>query len=145
MLLTGHNLDSKDETEAARQQEKKRILVLDDEEGVRQAVEMVLERDYIIFSAEKKKDVMDILNNEYIDLIITDIKLEYENGLDIMEEILKQHKKVKFIVISSSLDKKTVNRAERMGASGILDKPFSVRELLAFVGNALKNEAFFSL
>jgi DNA-binding NtrC family response regulator len=143
-MMTDHDLIRPEDSiskerpvEEMNHDQKKKVLVLDDEKGVRIAVQMMLKKDYTVFLAENGKQTMDILKNEAIDLVITDIKLENENGLDVMEEVLKQYNNMRFIVITAAPDDKTIQRAHRMGAKYSMDKPFLVDEFLEVVADAI--------
>jgi len=125
--------------EEMNQGQKKKVLVLDDEKGIRIAVQMMLKKDYMVFLAENGKEAMDILKKEAIDLIITDIELETENGLDVIEEVLTRYNNIRFIVITAVPNDKTIQRAHRMGAKYLMDKPFFVDEFLEVVADAMED------
>ena len=68
-----------------------KILVVDDEKNIRFVFKEVLtEEGYDVFEAQSVEDTFDILNSELIDLVVLDIKLRSESGLDILKRITRE-------------------------------------------------------
>ncbi|MGE5443672.1 MAG: response regulator, partial [Ignavibacteriales bacterium] len=67
------------------------MLVVDDEPNVRLVYREVLrDRGYEVSEAESGKEAFDILNRERIDLVVLDIKLRLESGLDVLQRVTKE-------------------------------------------------------
>jgi DNA-binding NtrC family response regulator len=78
------------------------ILVIDDEANIRLLYEDVLaEAGHRVLAAESGSDGMDILHEQPVDLVVLDIRLKAENGLDVLQRIVKQHPALPVILCSA--------------------------------------------
>ena len=69
---------------------KDTILVVDDENGVRQSFNMVLKDDYHVLLAGTGQEAMDIFKKNSVDLILLDILLPDINGLELLEKLARR-------------------------------------------------------
>lgn len=80
----------------------RKILIVDDEPNVRLVYKEVLsEKGYEVLEAESSRETFDILNRESIDLLVLDIKLRYESGLDILQRVSKQFPQIPVVLCSA--------------------------------------------
>jgi DNA-binding response OmpR family regulator len=80
----------------------RKILIVDDEPNVRLVYKEVLsEKGYEVLEAESSQETFDILNRESIDLLVLDIKLRYESGLDILQRVSKQFPQIPVVLCSA--------------------------------------------
>lgn len=108
----------------------KRILVVDDEEDIRNAVEMLLSKE--AFEVEKSDSGLDALeklkNGKKFDLVILDIIMPFMSGVETAKEIRKNSDMpILFLTAKSSDNDKT--DAYEAGGDDYLSKPFSAVEL----------------
>ena len=79
-----------------------RILVVDDEPNVRLVYnEELSDEGYEVLESESGKETFEILNREPVDLIVLDIKLRSESGLDVLQKITKQFPDIPVILCSA--------------------------------------------
>jgi DNA-binding NtrC family response regulator len=79
-----------------------RILVVDDEPNIRLVYREVLsDGGYKVFEAESAKETFDILKREPIDLVVLDIKLRSESGLDVLQRIANEFPNLPVILCSA--------------------------------------------
>ena len=79
-----------------------RILVVDDEPNLRLVYnEELSDVGYEVLEAESGKETFEILNHEPVDLIVLDIKLRSESGLDVLQKITKQFPDIPVILCSA--------------------------------------------
>jgi DNA-binding response OmpR family regulator len=79
-----------------------RILVVDDEPNLRLVYREVLgEEGYEVLEAESVKETFDILNREPVDLVVLDIKLRSESGLDVLQRITKEFPTIPVVLCSA--------------------------------------------
>ncbi|NEY70899.1 response regulator [Bacillus mesophilus] len=78
----------------------------------------------LIDTASTVKNAMEIINREQVDLILLDIYMPRENGLELLKKIIKLGKGIDVIVISAASDMRSVKTALRYGAVDYLIKPF---------------------
>ncbi|UCF88424.1 MAG: response regulator [bacterium] len=81
---------------------KRRILIIDDEEGIRDLYRLELENEgYDVFTAPGSKEALRILKNEGVDLVILDIRLKGENGLELLQKMSGSHPQIPVIISSA--------------------------------------------
>ena len=120
-----------------------RILVIDDEPDVRSLVEQTLKpAGHEVVPAADGREGVDSYCAKPADLVITDIYMPNQEGLETIMELRRRFPDVAIIAMSGwSTAETMLSIAQKLGAVGILQKPFVAEELLAMVGNALRREA----
>ncbi len=104
---------------------KLNVLVLDDEKRLTEELtEFLEESGFQSFEANTGKQGFSILKKQSIDLLILDIRLGAENGLDILKEAKAKYPNLEVIMISAHGDMDTVIEAMQLGAIDYLRKPF---------------------
>lgn len=80
----------------------KKILVVDDDPNIRFLYNQVFsEKGYRVSEAESGGETFDILNNQEIDLVVLDIKLRLESGLDILQRIVKEFSNIPVVLCTA--------------------------------------------
>jgi CheY-like chemotaxis protein len=116
-----------------------RILVVEDDEGVRELVRTVLEEDgYRVFEAANGRRALELLDEaaQRIDLIVTDVVMPDVNGPEFVARLDALHAS-KVLFMSGYADSQLVNRGLRDRTVAILQKPFSPDDLLLRVAEML--------
>jgi DNA-binding response OmpR family regulator len=119
-------------------QRQKKIMIADDDPGIVDAVEMILEFEgYEVTSTVDGTTVLD-MSNELPDLLLLDIWMSGEDGRDICKKLKSMDitKNIPVIMISASRDIK--QSAIDAGADDFLAKPFEMAELLKKIENLTK-------
>jgi DNA-binding response OmpR family regulator len=115
------------------------ILVVDDDAMVRQTITNYLEQQSVpAASVSSRRDLSRHLEKAHPSLILLDLRLGKEDGLDILKEI-RSHSDVPIIIMTGH-SREEVDRVAglELGADDYLVKPFSLRELLARVRAILR-------
>jgi len=109
----------------------KRILVAEDNRLILETVAQSLSREgYDIIRAEDGKDCMLKLENNQVDLIITDLYMPNLNGLEVISRLNDNQKSmIPIMVLSAAGAEENVLKAFEMGADDYMVKPFSLIEL----------------
>jgi DNA-binding NtrC family response regulator len=116
-----------------------RILVIDDEQTVRAAVEQVLKtKGHTILQAENGSEALKLFSDGGADLIITDMFMPEQDGVGVMVSFRRIDAKIPIIAISGNPKGDTLAIAKQLGAVAVLEKPFSLNDLLETVEAALK-------
>jgi DNA-binding NtrC family response regulator len=116
----------------------KKILICDDEEGVRESLKLILENDYDLILVDSGEQALHALENaKDVSLVLLDIKMPKVSGLDVLNEIKKKHP-VKIIMVTGYKSVETAAEATRLGASGYIIKPFKSEEIVETVKKSLK-------
>jgi two-component system, NtrC family, response regulator AtoC len=117
---------------------KPRILLVDDEEGVRMSLRALLEREYRIASVPSGEAAIEALPRFCPDVVLLDVRLlPGMSGLDALERIKAFDRRIEVVMITAFASLATLNEALRRGACGYLIKPFPCRDLELMVRDAL--------
>jgi len=119
-------------------EEKPRVLLVDDEEGVRMSLRALLDREYRISSVASGEAAVEELPRFRPDLVLLDVKLlPSMSGLDTLQYIKSFDERIEVVMITAFASPVTLNEALRRGAFGYLIKPFPRRDLTLMVRDAL--------
>jgi hypothetical protein len=117
-----------------------RIVVADDEPGVRSFLRLVLEsRGYEVIEAANGRQALEAARAGRVDLVITDLVMPEQEGLETIRALRKDASDVGIIAISGALGGQFLDVARRLGAQAVLRKPVSAELLLAKVAEVLKS------
>jgi putative two-component system response regulator len=115
-----------------------RILVVDDDAQNLRLLTRILERNgYRVISAGDPVEARSALADASFDLLLSDVNLPGETGLDLVESALAEHPQMAAIMVSGIDDVEMADRALRVGAYGYIVKPFSANDVLMRVLGAL--------
>ena len=128
------------------QSNKKKVLVVDDELGVRRLVRQILSQNYAVLEAQDGEEAVNIARNQDPDLILMDMMMPKMDGLTACRAIKQDQATRGIVVVMLTAIGYDLNRklAENVaGASAYMTKPFDSQELLSTVGRLLssKNQA----
>lgn len=118
---------------------KMKVLIIEDEAGLREVVQQSLEKEkYIVETAHDYISGLDKLSAYDYDCILIDIMLPNGNGLDLLQELKIQKKQSAVIIISAkdAVDDKV--KGLDLGADDYLSKPFHLSELHARIKSAIR-------
>jgi len=114
------------------------ILVVDDENGVRQSFNMVLKDQYNVLLAETGQEAMDIFRKNSVDLILLDILLTDINGLDLLSKLVETDPNTEIIMVTAVNEIQSAVKAIKLGAYEYIIKPFVVDDVLTVINRALE-------
>ncbi|WP_234123722.1 response regulator [Clostridium hydrogenum] len=109
-----------------RTKNRKKVIVVDDVEFIRNTLKKVLSENgcEIIGEAAEGKELLNMLKKKKADLIFLDIKMPGMNGMKTLEYVMKDYQKIKVIMCSAVKDKEVIDSAIALGAAGYVTKPF---------------------
>ncbi|MEK7798499.1 MAG: response regulator, partial [Acidobacteriota bacterium] len=118
---------------------KEKILVVDDDEGVRQVLGQSLqEAGYRVSSAESGEKAVAAAHEEAFDLVILDMVLPRVDGMEVLREITAAKPELPVVMITGYASVETAIKAMKMGAVDYIVKPFRMEEVELVVGKALE-------
>ena len=118
-----------------------RILVVDDETAIREAIRMTLEYEgYRIEEARSGQDGIDKAVKTPYDAILLDIKMPVLDGIEVLENLKEQHVAAPVIMVSGHADIATAVECTKRGAFDFLEKPLNRDKLLLSVRNAVRQQ-----
>jgi len=101
-----------------------KILVIDDEEHIRQSfVDFLKDRDFYVFTAENGRTGLDMISKEYFHAILLDLRMPEMDGLEVLKQGVRIAPDTPIIVISGANRIGDVVQALRLGAWDYLEKP----------------------
>jgi PAS domain S-box-containing protein len=115
-----------------------RVLVVDDEEGPREAIRMILKPHYQVYLAGSGEEVLNSLGVIRPDVIFMDVKMPRLDGVQLLERVKAADPLVEVVMITAYASLDTVQRAMRFGAMDYLVKPFAPKELQEAAARALQ-------
>jgi two-component system phosphate regulon sensor histidine kinase PhoR len=119
------------------------VLVVDDEQDIRDASERILSRvGYHVQKASRGDEALDILNKERVDILLLDLKMPGMDGLEVLERVRKQNTQIQVIVITGYATVETAIEAMKHGAYDFIPKPFEPDQLRIVVNRAWEKMCF---
>ena len=119
-------------------EEKKHILIIDDEEGIREHLKEYLEREnFFVTTAKDSEDAKNKIKILEFDLLIVDIMMPGQSGLEFTKEIRK-HKSTPIIFLTAMGEAASRIHGLETGADDYVPKPFEPKELVLRIKNILK-------
>ena len=116
-----------------------RILIIDDEDSIRDYLSMMLEREgYEVSASESGKKALKLNTKKAYDVVITDIQLPGMTGLEILTALRESDPELPVIIITGHASQESAIEALNMGAFYYLLKPVSNEELKQVVRTALE-------
>ena len=119
-----------------------RVLVIDDDPGVREYLEALVSRQgYEVFTVPGGEEALSSLPTTRPDLVTLDVVLDGMDGLETLRRLKKNLPDVPVIMLSGHGQARTIVEAMQLGAADFLRKPFEVEELELAFQRALENRA----
>lgn len=130
---------------APGQQNPIRILLVDDHAVVRAGIRMLIECRpgfEVVGDVSKGQDALDILGREHVDIILLDLDLDGENGLDLLPQMRAARRQARVIVLTGVSDSATQRAAVQAGAMGFIHKSQTKDLLLRAIEKVHAGEAW---
>ena len=117
---------------------QKTILVVDDEDGVRESVrEALSDEGYRVVDTADGTEVLRIINEHRPELVLLDIWMPQVDGIGLLKEIKSQKPDINVVMVSGHGNIHTAVTATKFGAFDFIEKPVSLEGLLSTVQRAL--------
>ena len=116
---------------------KSKVLVVDDDAGVRELLSTMLGDYYDVTQAESGAALRKALGDTPPDLVVLDVNLQDDNGLDLLPQMKKRWPDTEVIVLTGQATLEMALEAGRLGAYNFLTKPFEIQKLIADVKCAI--------
>lgn len=118
---------------------RRKILIVDDEPIARENLAYILNKDgYQTLVAEDGQQAIDMLAEEEVDLVLTDLRMQGRDGLAVLAQTKQLWPAAEVVVITGYASVDTAVEAMRQGAYHYVSKPFKIDELRAIVEKALE-------
>ena len=116
------------------------VLIVDDQEINRDALELILEDDYGIITAENGQEALDMMaEHPDLSVVLLDLMMPVMNGFEVMERVKNDETLKSIPIVVLTADKSAELTALEMGAADFITKPFDMPEvILARVGRIIE-------
>jgi two-component system response regulator PilR (NtrC family) len=120
---------------------KPRLLVVDDEESIREFLEIMLKKEgYEVTCAEDGAKAKETLSKKTFDMVISDLQMPNMTGLELLKHVKESYPDLVFMMITAFGTTENAVEAMKMGAYDYLTKPFKIDEVRLNVANALRSQ-----
>jgi len=116
----------------------KKILIVDDELGIRESLKLILEKDYDVDIATNCQECLEYLKQNPVELVLLDIKMPRVSGIETLKQIKSINPNIKIVMVTGYKSVETATEAIHAGASDYVVKPFSSKDILEAVEKILK-------
>jgi CheY-like chemotaxis protein len=112
--------------------DKKKILIADDETGIRLTVGRILDKDYVVLEATDGEEAVEIAKVQKPDLILMDLIMPKMDGYAACSQIKTDEatKGIPVVILTAVGNELNKKFAREMGAEGYITKPFNIQELM---------------
>ena len=119
---------------------RKTILIVDDDEGMRETLTAMLRRDYRVLRAATGEFGLQILEKEDVDLMLLDVRLPGISGFEVLKIVRENYPYIEVIVISVLKELDVAIEAMRYGAYHYISKDFDLESVRTLVANASERQ-----
>ena len=117
----------------------KNILVVDDEEDVREILDSVLKKlEFNPYLAEGGHAALEIIKNNKIDVVLSDLYMPGMDGIELLKRVKSVNKNIVFMMITAHPTIETAVDAIKKGAYDYLTKPFHIEEVRVKINRAME-------
>jgi DNA-binding NtrC family response regulator len=117
------------------------ILIIDDEEAQRNVLKGYLEKKgFKLFSAASGTEGVKVVNNNVVDIILSDFKMPDITGLEVLEQVKKINPEISFVILTAYGTIENAVKAMRLGAFDYISKPVDLDELDLLLDRIIENK-----
>ncbi|MEM1058506.1 MAG: response regulator [Verrucomicrobiota bacterium] len=112
------------------------ILIIDDQEDILRILEREFSKEgrFRVFTAVNCRNALDLLEEEQIDLVITDVRIGEENGFVLLKQLRERYPDLAVMMMTAYRSPGYRQQADQLGVVFFIEKPFAVSTLLQAVG-----------
>lgn len=120
---------------------KPRILAVDDEESIREFLEIMLKKEgYDVTTAKDGAEAIDTLKKKSFDMVISDLQMPNVTGMELLKHVKDNYPDLVFMIITAFGTTESAVEAMKLGAYDYITKPFKIDEVRIVIGNALRSK-----
>jgi DNA-binding NtrC family response regulator len=119
----------------------KKILVVDDEPGIRETLKALLRKDYALAFSSNGEEGVQHFQDTSPDLVLLDLAMPKMDGMDALKKLREISPEVPVIMLTATMTTRTAVEAMKIGANDYLTKPFDHEELKLIIAKELATQA----
>src|SRR5688572_33335621 len=112
---------------------QKTVLIVDDDEGMRDTLTAILKRDYRVHRVGSGEAALPVFNREDVDLVLLDVRLPGISGFEVLRIVKENYGLVEVVMISAINEIETAVQAMKHGAYHYVTKDFDYDQLRSLV------------
>jgi two-component system, sensor histidine kinase and response regulator len=120
---------------------RRTLLVVDDEEGPRQSINVIFKDHYEVLQAASGAEAIELVRNHSVDVAVLDIRMAGMSGIELLERIKAIDPTIEVIMFTAYETVDTIRQALRLGACDYLNKPFDVATMRRAIGSAMERRS----
>ncbi len=113
------------------------LLVVDDEDGPREALRVIFKDDYNILLASDGPTAIGLAQSHEIDVAVLDIRMSGMSGIEVLERLKYVDPTIEVVMMTAFETTDTIRQALRLRACDYINKPFDLGTMRAAIGNAM--------
>lgn len=121
--------------------ERSTLLVVDDEEGVRESLRVIFQDSYDVKLAPDGRRAVEFAQNERIDVALVDIRMGGMSGIEVLERLKFIDPSIEVVMMTAFETTETMRQALRLRACDYINKPFDISTMRAAVGSAMRRRS----
>lgn len=119
-----------------------RILVVDDEESIREFFQIMLKREgYEVFTATNGREGFEVFKKNQVDVIISDIQMPEMSGMEFLTKVKEADPEMVMIMVTAFGSTDTAVECMKLGAYDYIQKPFKIEEIKIILKQALEKRS----
>src|SRR6266513_22614 len=118
----------------------KTVLIVDDDEGMRDTLTAILKREYRVLRVASGEAALPVLNREDVDLMLLDVRLPGISGFEVLRIVKENYSLVEVLMISAINEIETAVQAMKHGAYHYVTREFDYDQLRSLVRNASERQ-----
>lgn len=115
------------------------LLIVDDEKPTREGLRLALEGEFDVFLAANLKEAESVLQNEHVDVLLTDLRLGSDNGMEVLDRAIALSKPPLAVMMTAYGSVDTAVEAMRRGAWHFVTKPLNLDEVEMLLKRGLRS------
>jgi len=120
--------------------DRPRLLIADDEEGIRESLTLILGDNYELDFAMDGEEALVKAGSGNYGLVLLDIKMPKMDGLEVLKKLRQVNPAIPVIILTAYQSVELVREAAKLGAANYLPKPFERTQVLSAVQEGLKKQ-----
>ena len=121
--------------------EPRRILIVDDEEGARESLEVILEEHYDVEAVEDGMSALARIQEKPFDVVLLDVNMPEVNGLEVLRRIKDHNDSIEVIMVSAADHAREATVSLKSGAFDYITKPYEPEEILDAIEKVIRRRS----
>lgn len=114
------------------------LLIVDDEEGPRQSLEIIFKNEYAIFCASDGPSAIKLALEHRIDVAVLDVRMAGMSGIEVLERLKFVDPSIEVVMMTAYETTETMRKALRLRACDYINKPFDLASMRSAVASAMQ-------